>query len=225
MLGDRDFRTTIKGSIEAVGRELDYKIDLEDFGKIHASEVTRCLRRSFYDRLDGQEPELSRFSDLLGGMFRKLEYGSKPAQYSLDNLKLEGQADMIADDIVMIFKSVRVFPDDPFAKDLLYMNACMWIYDKIDGGIIYINNKGKETSFSITRDKKMFEETVRRVRTFEALLKEKKTPLVEPSIECSTCQYYERCFVHKKESKTINLMNLLGSTKGEIGRASCRERV
>jgi len=217
MLGDRDFRTTIKSSIEAVGRELDYKIDLEDLGKIHASEVTRCLRRSFYDRLDGQEPELSRFSDLLGGMFRKLEYGSKPAQYSLDNLKLEGQADMIADDIVMIFKSVREFPDDPFAKDLLYMNACMWIYDKIDGVIIYIDNKGKETSFSITRDKKMFEETVRRVRTFEALLKEKKTPLVEPSIECSTCQYYERCFVHKKESKTINLMNLLGSTKGGSG--------
>ena len=53
MLGDRDFRTTIKSSIEAVGKELDYTIDLEDFGKIHASEVTRCLRRSFYDRLDG----------------------------------------------------------------------------------------------------------------------------------------------------------------------------
>ena len=72
MLGDRDFRTTIKNSIEAVGRELDYHIDLEDLGKIHASEVTRCLRRSFYDRLDGLEPERSRFSDLLGGMFRKL---------------------------------------------------------------------------------------------------------------------------------------------------------
>ena len=124
---------------------------------------------------------------------------------------------MIVDDIVIIFKSVQVFPDDPFAKDLLYMNACMWIYDKIDGVIIYIDDKGKETSFSVTRDKKMFEETVRRVRTFEALLKEKKTPLVEPSIECSTCQYYERCFVHKKESKTINLMNLLGSTKGGSG--------
>ena len=214
MLGDRDFRTTIKNSIEAVGRELDYHIDLEDLNKIHVSEVTRCLRRSFYDRTDGMEPERSRFSDLMGGMFRKLEYGSKPVQYSLDNLKLEGQADMIADDIVMIFKSVDVFPDDPFARDILYMNACMWIYDKVDGIIIYINSKGKETSFSVTRDKKMFEETVRRVRTFEALLKEKKTPLVEPSVECSKCQYYERCYTHKKESKTLNLMNLLGGSKG-----------
>ena len=217
MLGDRDFRTTIKSSIDAVGKELDYKIDMEDLGKIHASEVTRCLRRSFYDRLDPTEPELGRFSDLLGGMFRNLEYGSKPGIYSLDDLRLEGQADMIADDLIMIFKSVEKFPDDPFARDILYMNACMWIYDKIDGIIIYIDNKGKETSFSVTRDNKMFEETVRRVRTFEALLKEKKTPLVEPSVECSTCQYYERCFTHKKESKTLNLMNLLGGSKDKSG--------
>ena len=42
---------------------------------------------------------------------------------------------MIVDDIVMIFKSVHVFPDDPFARDILYMNACMWIYNKIDGVI------------------------------------------------------------------------------------------
>ena len=87
----------------------------------------------------------------------------------------------------------------------------------MDGIIIYIDNKGKETSFSVTRDKKMFEETVRRVRTFEALLTEKKTPIVEPSTECSNCQYYERCFTHKKESKTLNLMNLLGGSKDRSG--------
>ena len=40
---------------------------------------------------------------------------------------------------------------------------------------------------------------------------------VEPSIECSTCQYYERCFTQKKESKTLNLMNLLGGSKGGSG--------
>ena len=217
MLGDRDFRTTIKSSIDAVGKELDYKIDMEDLGKIHASEVTRCLRRSFYDRLDPTEPELGRFSDLLGGMFRNLEYGSKPGISSLDDLKLVGQADMIADDLIMIFKSVEKFPDDPFAKDILYMNACMWIYDKIDGIIVYIDSNGKENSFSVTRDKKMFEEVVRRVRVLHDILKEKKTPILEPSSECSKCQYYERCFTQKKESKTINLMNLLGSSKGGSG--------
>ena len=32
MMGDRDFRTVIKNSIESVGKELDYKIDIENFG-------------------------------------------------------------------------------------------------------------------------------------------------------------------------------------------------
>ena len=120
---------------------------------------------------------------------------------------------MIADDLIMLFKSVKKFPDDPFAKDILYVNACMWIYDKVDAIIIYIDGNGKEISFSVTRNKKMFEEVVRRVRVLVDLLEGKKIPILEPSIECSTCQYYERCFTQRKESKTINLMNLLGKSK------------
>ena len=74
--------------------------------------------------------------------------------------------------------------------------------------------KGASSGVKVTlRNKKMFEEVIRRVRVLVDLLKEKKTPILEPSIECSTCQYYERCFTQRKESKTINLMNLLGKSK------------
>ena len=120
---------------------------------------------------------------------------------------------MIADDLIMIFKSVQEFPDDPFARDILYINACMWIYDKVDAIIIYIDGNGKETSFSVTRNKKMFEELVRRVRVLHDLLKKKSIPILEPSVECTKCQYWERCFTQRKESKTLNLMNLLGKSK------------
>ena len=34
----------------------------------------------------------------------------------------------------------------------------MWIYDKSDGIIVYISGDKKETTFSISRNKKMFEE-------------------------------------------------------------------
>ena len=213
MLGDRDYKSTIENSIDAVGNHLDYQIDKNDLKKVHASEATGCLRRAYYNRINPLPTPRSRFADLLGGMFRNLEYGAKSAQFSLDDLTLEGQADMIADDLIMLFKSVKKFPDDPFAKDILYVNACMWIYDKVDAIIIYIDGNGKEISFSVTRNKKMFEEVIRRVRVLVDLLKEKKTPILEPSIECSTCQYYERCFTQRKESKTINLMNLLGKSK------------
>ena len=213
-MGDRDFRTVIKNSIESVGKELDYKIDIENLDKIHLGEVTKCLRRSYYDRTDPAEPERTRFSDLIGGMFRKLDYGSISATFDLKNgASLEGQSDMIADDVVMIFRSVSEFPEDPFAKDILYLNACLWIYDKIDGIIVYIDGNGKEGSFSLTKDKKMFEELVRRVQTYRTLLNDKKLPQLEPSTECTTCQYYERCFTKKKRNEKDVIQQILGMGK------------
>ena len=204
MMGDRDFRTVIQNSIESVGRELDYKFDKKDLKKIHASEVTGCLRRAYYDRTDEIERDRTSFSDLIGGMFRQLEYGAQPKDFSLEDINLQTQADLIVDDLIMIFRSAGKHPESPNAKDLLYINACMWAYDKADGVIIYINGRGDEVSFSVTKDKKMFEETIRRVRVLNDLLKEKKTPILETSVECTDCQYFERCYAKKKAGKTIN---------------------
>ena len=204
MMGDRDYRSVIKNAVESVGRELEYRFKKDDISKIHASEVTGCLRRAFYDRTDEIERDRTSFSDLIGGMFRQLEYGAQPKDFSLEDINLETQADLIVDDLVMIFRSTGEHPESPPAKDLLYINACMYAYDKVDGVIIYITGKGDEISFSVTKNKKMFEETVRRVRVLNDLLKEKKTPILETSIECSGCQYYERCYTNKKAGKTIN---------------------
>ena len=203
-MGDRDFRTVIQNSIESVGRELDYKFDKKDLKKIHASEVTGCLRRAYYDRTDEIERDRTSFSDLIGGMFRQLEYGAQPKDFSLEDINLQTQADLIVDDLIMVFRSAGKHPESPNAKDLLYINACMWAYDKVDGVIIYINGRGDEVSFSVTKDKKMFEETIRRVRVLNDLLKEKKTPILETSVECTDCQYFERCYAKKKAGKTIN---------------------
>ena len=203
-MGDRDYRSVIKNAIESVGRELEYRYKKDDISKIHASEVTGCLRRAFYDRTDEIERDRTSFSDLIGGMFRQLEYGAQPKDFSLEDINLQTQADLIVDDLVMVFRSTGEHPESPPAKDLLYINACMYAYDKVDGVIIYITGKGEEISFSVTKNKKMFEETVRRVRVLNDLLKEKKTPILETSIECSGCQYYERCYTNKKAGKTIN---------------------
>tara|TARA_Y100001936_G_scaffold141828_1_gene138361 strand:- start:280 stop:936 length:657 start_codon:yes stop_codon:yes gene_type:complete len=204
MMGDRDYRSVIKNAIQSVGRELEYRFKKDDISKIHASEVTGCLRRAFYDRTDEIEKDQTSFSDLVGGMFRQLEFGAKAADFSLNDISLEAQADLIVDDLVMIFRSIGEFPENPFSKDILYINACMYAYDKLDGVIIYINGLGEEISFSVTRNKRMFEETVRRVRVLSDLLKEQKTPILEASVECTGCQYYERCYTKKKAGKTIN---------------------
>ena len=216
MMGDRDYRSVIKNAIESVGRELQYRYNKDDISKIHASEVTGCLRRAFYDRTDEIETDKTSFSDLVGGMFRQLEFGARPKDFSLEDINLETQADLIVDDLVMIFRSVGVQPENPSAKDLVYINACLYAYDKIDGVIIYITGDGQEVSFSVTKDKKMFEETVRRVRVLNDLLKEKKTPILETSIECSGCQYFERCYTQKKAGKTISFFGSSSSFLSSI---------
>ena len=91
-MGDRDYRKVIKNSIQSVGRELDYKFDKNDITKIHASEVTGCLRRAFYDRTDEIELDRTSFSDLIGGMFRKLEFGAQPTDFSLEDISLKTQS-------------------------------------------------------------------------------------------------------------------------------------
>ena len=215
MMGDRDFRTTIQNAIKSIGEELEADIDSGDLQTVHLQEVVGCMRRSYYNRTDPLEIERRGFNELVSGLLRRLEYGSKPKDFDINDIRLRGQADMIADDIILLFRPAAEELENPYAGDVLYLNACLWIYDKQDGMIVYITGDRKESTFSLTRNKKMFEETVRRVRVLNNLLKEEKTPILEPSPECSGCQYYERCFTKKKNTKQTSLAEMLGLGKGD----------
>lgn len=213
MMGDRDYRTIIKNALDSIGKELEIEIDAKDLQTVHLKEVVQCIRRSYYDRVDPKEIEKRGFNDLLAGLLRKLQYGSEPKDFAIDDVKLRGQADMLVDDSIILFRSAQTMPESPQSIDLLYLNACMWIYDKTDGMIVYILGNREETSFSVTRDKKMFEETIRRVRVLNDLLKENKTPILEPSLDCNECQYYQRCYITKKNTKQVSLAEMLGLSK------------
>ncbi|MDC0605503.1 hypothetical protein OAO63_02520 [Nitrosopumilus sp.] len=213
MMGDRDFRTIIQSALRSIGRELELDIDSKNIQTINLQEVVQCLRRSYFDRIDPIEIERRGFNELLSGLLRKLEYGSEPKEFEIEDIKLKGQTDMMVDDVIMIFRPAQNELENPLANDVLYLNACLWIYDKTEGIIVYITGDKKETTFSITRNKKMFEEVIRRVRVLNNLLKEQKAPILEPSVECSECQYYERCFIKKKNSKHVDIGEMLGLGK------------
>ena len=213
MMGDKDFRSIIKNAVDSIGREVEAQIDAKDIQTIHLGEVVQCLRRSYYDRVDPKEVERTGFNDLLAGLLRNLRYGSESKEFAIENIKLKGHADMIVDDSIILFRSADSEPETPKSSDLLFLNACLWIYDKIDGMIIYITGNRDESTFSVTRDKKMFEEVIRRVRVLNDLLKEQKTPILEPAWECTECQYYQRCFISKRNAKQLTLAELLGLPK------------
>ena len=215
MMGDRDYRSLIKNSIDSLGRELDVKIDATDHSIIHLEEVVGCLRRSYYNRRDPLDMERHGFSELLAGLLRRLGYGAEQASYDLGGLTLKGNADMLADDAVILFRPAAEPMKNPLAGDLLYLNACLWLYDKADGIIVYITGDRQESSFSLTRSKKMFEETIRRVRVLADLVGGDKAPILEPSADCERCQYYQRCYTKRKESKQVTLASMLGLSKSD----------
>ncbi|MGH1567634.1 MAG: Dna2/Cas4 domain-containing protein [Nitrosopumilus sp.] len=214
MMGDRDFRSIVENALDSIGKELEINVDSANVQTIHLHEVVQCMRRSFYDRVDPQEIQRNGFNELLSGLLRKLQYGSEPKEFEIDDIKLRGQVDMLVDDSIILLRGAASTElESPYASDILYLNACMWIYDKADGIIVYITGDRKETTFSVSRNKKMFEEVIRRVRVLNDLLKEKKTPILEPSTECTDCQYFERCFLKKKNTKQIALAEMLGFGK------------
>tara|TARA_B100001179_G_scaffold165993_1_gene122145 strand:+ start:129 stop:812 length:684 start_codon:yes stop_codon:yes gene_type:complete len=215
--GDRDYKQIVRDAIDSIGEDVSLKFDANDPSIIYLHETTKCLRRSFYDRTDPLETEQTQFNKVLGGLFRKMKSHSTVGKYDMTGgLTLKAQVDMIKDDVIMIFRSVHHYPENPLPVDILYVNACMWMFNKIEGVIVYITPDGKEESFVTNRNQKMFEEVIRRARVFYDLLKRRSTdskakpPIIEPSLDCLDCQYYERCYIRKKEGKQITLSSLFG---------------
>jgi len=208
-MGDRDYRRIITDVIEHISH--DIKPETEKDNKIiRFSEIARCLRRSYFDRVEPLEQKGLRFSDLFRELIRKMPYGSVQGEFSLDGIKLKIHADMIVDDVVIIFRPVPKPPESLIASDVLYLNACLWILKKTDGIVLYIAENGDEISFSLIRDNKMFEESIRRVKILNSLLEEKKVPVIEPSLECNACQYYEKCYLKEKKPVSFSIESLLG---------------
>jgi len=210
-VGDRDYKQIVRDAIDSIGEDVQLKFDTKNPNTIYLHEVAQCLRRSFYDRTEPLETEQTQFNKVLGGLFRKMKSQATIGKYEMDGgLALKGQVDMIKDDVVMIFRSVNRYPENPLPVDILYVNACMWMFNKIEGVVVYITPDGKEESFVTNRNQKMFEEVIRRTRVFQDFLKENRLPIIEPSRDCLTCPYYERCYIRKKEGKQISIASLFG---------------
>jgi len=217
VVGDRDYKQIVRDAIDSIGEDVQLKFDTKDPNIIYLHEATKCLRRSFYDRTEPLETEQTQFNKVLGGLFRKMKSKATIGKYEMDGgLALKGQVDMIEDDVVMIFRAVNRYPENPLPADILFVNACMWMFDKIEGVVVYITPDGKEESFVTNKNQKMFEEVIRRTKVFHDLIERRNTdpkakpPIMEPSMDCLDCQYYERCYIRKKEGKQITLSSLFG---------------
>jgi CRISPR-associated exonuclease Cas4 len=214
MLGDRDVRKEIQKAVDKIYDDTRQKINREDPDRINAIEASRCTRLSYYERKDSLPSDnTTRMSFLLMEGLRRL-LNNVRGEYKANNLILEVAADMIInDEFIVRFEVVVNLPDIPHPRDLLYLNACLFAFDKSEGILIYISVEGKSLEFSVTKNNKMFEEILRRARVLSTLLKESKVPIVEPCDFCLNCKYYERCYSRETKNSSFSLESLLGLEK------------
>jgi CRISPR-associated exonuclease Cas4 len=206
MLGGRNFHKLIEDELIKISKKL--ALDYDSNG-IHVSEITRCSRLSYFERMD---PFVDEYSNALSNIFKvsltKLLNGIT-REYKVDDLTIYATVDLMIDNEMIInFVPVSKLPEYPHPNDLLYTNASMFIFDIQGGFIVYFTPEGKFAEFSVSESKRMFEQVVRRARILYLLLKEKKTPVVEPSELCFSCKYFQRCFGQQKESE--HLLDILG---------------
>lgn len=209
MLGGRNFHKLIEDELIKISKKLT--LDYDPNG-IHVSEITRCSRLSYFERMDPFVDEYSNaLSNISKGSLAKLLNGIT-REYKVDDFTIYATVDLMIDNEMIInFVPVSKLPEYPHPNDLLYTNASMFIFDIQGGFIVYFTPEGKFVEFSVSESKRMFEQVVRRARILYLLLKEKKTPVVEPSELCFSCKYFQRCFGQQKESE--HLLDILGIGK------------
>jgi CRISPR-associated exonuclease Cas4 len=199
MLGSRNLHEMIENAIDDIYKNLSVKIDKTNSDRIHAIEASGCTRFAYYERKDSLPSDnAAKISSLLGNSMRH-SLSNIRGEYKIDTLALEVNADMImADEFILRFEIVPALPEVPHPQHMLYLNACLFAFNKDEGFLIYMTEDGKMVEFSVTKSNKMFEEIVRRARVLSTLLKENRVPIVEPSNICITCKYYVRCYARKK---------------------------
>lgn len=211
MLGGRNFHKLIEDELIKISKKLT--LDYDSNG-IHVYEITRCSRLSYFERMDPFVDEYSNaLSNISKGSLTKLLNGIT-REYKVDDFTIYATVDLMIDNEMIInFVPVSKLPEYPHPNDLLYTNASMFIFDIQGGFIVYFTPEGKFIEFSVSESKRMFEQVVRRARILYLLLKEKKTPVVEPSELCFSCKYFQRCFGQQKESEHLSEILGIGKKK------------
>jgi CRISPR-associated exonuclease Cas4 len=208
MLGGRNFHKLIEDELIKISKKL--ALGYESNG-IHVLEITRCSRLSYFERMDPLDEYSNALTNILKSSLTKFLNGTT-REYKVDDLSIYATVDLIIDsDMIINFVPVSKIPEFPHPNDLLYTNATMFIFDSQSGFIVYFTPGGKFVEFSVPKSNRMFEQVVRRARILYLLLKEKKTPVVEPSELCFSCKYFERCFGQQKQSD--DMLDFLGVGK------------
>jgi hypothetical protein len=131
MLGGKNLHEMIENAIDDIYENLSVKIDKTNSDRIHAIEASGCTRFAYYERKDSLPSDnATKVSSLLGNGVRHSLSNSR-GEYKIDTLTLEVNVDMImANEFIVRFETVPTLPEVPHPQHMLYLNACLFAFNK-----------------------------------------------------------------------------------------------
>lgn len=176
---------------------------ISDEGKVSVDEVSGCLRSSYYER---KNPSERTHKQMISKIMQRsaLSVMERPQEGQLDagsNVKIVGRAERVEDEVAMVFRAVDELPEMPYAEHFIQLNAYLHMFNKPEGVIVYFDREGNEMEFQVPKSERLLNETKRRARILNTLLKNNIVPMIEPSQRCLDCPHNEKCFYFSEDKQ------------------------
>lgn len=181
---------------------------------IHVSDVTGCLRKSWFAR---RRPETSEAQNVIlrigEGLHRELQeflvsrYGwhaeveaRYPVEYDGGEFELVGHADLVSPDneVVEIKTTNKIPGDGPYPSHRMQVNSYLYMLKARQGYVLYIEKgTGRIRVYPVQFSPKLWGETVKRAITLHRAIKRGKPPKPERGPLCNYCPYRFDCYATK----------------------------
>jgi CRISPR-associated exonuclease Cas4 len=197
--GDAAPKFDVYDVIEQVFAAMNPTINDQD--KVSVEEVSGCLRNSYYER---KNPSERTHKQMISKIMEKsaLSIMEKPREGQIDagsNIKIVGRAERVEDEVAMVFRAVDKLPEMPYPEHFIQLNVYLYMFNKPEGVIVYFDREGNEMEFQVPKSNKLLNETKRRARILNTLLKNNIVPMIEPSKRCLDCPHNEKCFYFSED--------------------------
>lgn len=173
--------------------------------KIFVTEITGCIRQSFYNRIFLSDLNYQAAFRILRGtlihewLAEKLPIGLsevrdrshlKTEMEIGDGVKLLGRADYLMGNYVVELKTTsKKKIDKPLEEHVNQILMYMHMLKKDKGVIVYLHDNGEISSFTINRNDERIRKLIAKARDLYEALKNGYAPEAEPGYYCKWCPW------------------------------------
>ena len=201
-----ELHEVIKQAIHRIATELQNSRENE----IHVTDLTTCIRRSYYMKKHGfPMDENMAFWLLFGHIVHRIVApeiakaldGDVEVEkvFEWDGVEIHATADILTDKYVIELKTCNRIPQHPYESHLEQVNAYMHIFDKPIAKIVYISRSQLETKvFTYYGDWQLFIYTMQKATVLHKHLQLNTPPPcnLPPSdrkFYCKNCPFLSKC--------------------------------